>query len=278
MSHFTRERSDQDWYRGLKVPQTVIRNIDEKTRKAVSGTAGSYSPSSAIVVGGAGLELQCGAQLSNSAKVQPATGKRYIFGDDDYFKFETPVQRVLCDSPFLLQGNRTLFREALSVVDTSSTAAQGLRTRRPGAFLRMPIRLPDGVRLSLVEVFFNITQVHAAFPATLPKARVVRIAAGGEIEQHPNPTSIALMPSGTTTFDSDGWFTMIKPTLPASYIGAVTLTLSFDAAKVPPTDTSRFAYAVEWAEESGTNSFTGNSGSFISLLRSTYYHDDLRPY
>lgn len=277
MSHFTREREDQDWYRGLKVPHTLIRNIDEKTKKAISGTGANITPSNPIILGGAGLELQCGVQLSSSAKVQPAEGKKYIFGADDYFKFETPVQRMLCDTPFLLQGNRTLFREALAVVDTSGTAATGIKTRRPGAFLRMPIRLPDGVRLSLVEVFFTITQVHAAFPTYLPKARVVRIDAGGNVEQHPSPMSVALMPSGTTTFDVDGWFTMIKPPLPASYSGGI-LTLSFDADEVDPTDTSEYGYAVEWIEESGTNSFTGTSGSLITMLRSTYYHDDLRPY
>lgn len=275
MSHYVRERADRDWYRGLKIPHTVIRNIDEKTKKAVSGTGGTYNPSSPIIIGGAGIELQCALQLSGSpgAKAQPAAGRVFRFGANDYFKHASAVSRSINDTPLLLLSNKTLFREAQPVMSVSATTAPALRTRRAGAFLRMPLRLPDGARLASVEIGYKIGQAHANVPENLPKARVVRIAATGGIEQHPLPSS--------SVFDVDGWVSVPTPASGAAYYngGALqTFTLNYIYSVVEPVNTSLYAYAVEWLEESGTNSFTNNIGSLIPYLKSTFYQDDLRPY
>lgn len=272
MTHFLRERSDADWYRGLKVPETVIRNIDEKSALAVSGTGGSYAPSSPIYLGGAGLELQGSMTLSGTAAVFPAVGKNYKFGDDDYFKFTTLRARTIVDSPQLLLSKDQLQREARPW-GTTGTVAPSLRTKRANAHLLMPIRIPDGSFLYAVEIGFKVGQTHANVPANLPRARVVRITRDGVIQQHPNPAS--------TVFDPEGWNQFPVPASGAAWYAAgvlQTMTLSYDYTVTERADTSLYAYAVEWYDEWGTNSFPNDLGTDLIYLKITVYQSDVRPY
>lgn len=273
---FTRERSDADWYRGLKVPQAVVRNIDEKTKKAVSATGGSYAPASAINIGGAGLELQAAVRIPGavSSTFYPGAGKNFIFGDDDYFENVSLVSRVIDTSPLSLLGHHNLQREARILMATAlGSTTPALRTRRAGAFVRMPLRIPDGALLSSVEIGFKVGQSHANVPATLPSARVVRLKYDGTVEQHPNPSS--------AVYEIDGWVFFPAPASGALWYngGAIqTLTLSYDYANTEEADSSLYGYAVEWREEEGGNAFADSIGNLILHLRATVYQRDLRPY
>lgn len=280
MTHFARELSDAGWYRGLKVPASVLLNIDEKTKKAVSGTGGTYTPSSAIIIGGAGLELQCGALLYGGATVFPAVGKNYQFTDDDYFRFETPLARTIDDSPLLLLGIVTSIpREAMPAIAATGTVTPSLRTRRQGATLRLPLRIPDGARLSGVDVSFKVGVAHANVPTLLPRARVVRIAASGEVTKYPHQSD--------ATADPDGWVPFARPASGAAWYAAgalQTLSLTYDATQSvqDQADRSAYDYALEWTEESGTNAFadvaSGEMGNHLVHLKLTVHLPDLRPY
>jgi hypothetical protein len=272
MSHFTRERTDAAWYRGLKIPHTVIRNIDEKTKLGVSGNGGSWAPSSAIIIGGAGLELQSDILLSGTAKAQPGTGKNFVFGDDDYFRFSASRTRIIHDSPLLTLSKETLQREARPW-SSVSTAVPSLRTKRPNARVVCPLRIPDGGRLSEIVIGFMVGQSHADVPTILPKARAIRIAADGTFTQHPYPT--------TSGHDPDGWVVPATPVSGAAWYngGAIqTLTLTYDQTLLPGADTSLYGYAVEWVEESGTNAFADDVGNHLVYFKTTVYVDDMRPY
>jgi hypothetical protein len=272
MSNFARERLDSAWYRGLQIPQAVLLNIDEKTKKAVSGTGGTWAPSSAINLGGAGLELQCGMQLT-LATAAPSSGNAFRFGDDDYFNHAALVSRTIDDSPLQILAHHTLGREARPWAAVATTTTPALRTKRAGAFLRIPIRIPDGSRLSTVAISFKVGQSHANVPATLPSARVVRMSADGLIEQYPN--------AATTLYEPEGW---VSPALPVSGVawyaaGALqTLTLTYSYLLAPVADTSVYSYAVEWREEEGTGAFTDAVGNYLVHLKQTVYSADLRPY
>lgn len=277
MTHYTRERSDQDWYRGLRVPHTVIRNIDEKTKKAVSGTGGTYAPSTSITIGGAGLELQCSMQLSGSpgAQAKPAAGKVFRFGAADYFKNEASVLRTLVDSPLLMGlGHQAMQREARPWFESTGTNPPCIRTRRKRALVRMPLRLPDGAILSSVEIGFKVGVAHANAPVILPRARVVRITVDGVIEPYPHWLS--------SFTDPEGWVVLATPVSGAAYYNGgagQTLTLTFDTTQGDVVDTSTYGYAVEWKEESGgSTSFADASGNYIVYLKSSFYQNDLRPY
>lgn len=272
MSRFSRELSDAGWYRGLKIPASVIRNIDEKTKKAISETGGTWSPSAPIILGGEGLELQCALQLTN-ATANPGAGYYFIFGDDDYFQNEALVSRTIDDSPQLMSGSFSGGREFVAYCN-DSTGAASMMARHPGARGRFPLRIPDGSYLAAVAISFRVGTAHANVPATLPKARVVRIAADGTITPHPDCTN---------DVERDGW---LSPALPASGVlwyaaGAIqTLTLNFDYTITDQADTSTYAYALEWIEEDGTNAFnpTNDEGNHVVHLCTTVYQPDLRPY
>lgn len=273
MSHFVRERNERAWYRGLKIPHTVFRGIDEKTKKAVSGSGGTYAPGTPIIIGGEGLELQCLLQLAGApiAYAKPGAGKVFRFGDDDYFTNDALVSRKINDSPLLILGNHSLQREARAVGLVAGFP--GLQTKHPGAFLRLPLRLPDGARLSQVVVSFRVGQSHANVPDYLPKARVVRIAPEGTITQYPEQT--------TSGRDVNGWVPLATPGSGALYYAAgasQTITLTFDHLAQDPTSTAAYGYALEWTEESGSNTFADSVGNYLDYIETTFYQADLRPY
>lgn len=275
MTRFARERTDAQWYRGLKIPETVIRNIDEKTKLAVSGSGGSWAPTNPIILEGEGLELQCALQLEGgtTALAKPGTGSAFIFGDDDYFRFTTRRTRIIHDSPFLRMGKESYQREARPWGNVLSSIPPSIRCRRANAHLIFPLRIPDGSYLASVEIGFYVGQSHANVPSVLPHARIIRIDTGGVYEQHPNPT--------TSVRDREGW---VYPTTPVSgaawYNGGAmqALTLTFDHAAMDPADTSVYAYGVEWYDESGTNAYTDDIGTHLVYFKTTVYQEDLRPY
>lgn len=282
MANFTRERSDRDWYRGLKVPQAVIRNIDEKTKKAVSGTGGTYNPSSLLTIGGAGLELQ-GTLRMTAGKAQPTV---FRFGDDDYFKHREPVVRTIVETCAVLLQNQ-IPREFANDSTVTMTTQPFVLTRRLGSFLRIPLRIPDGVRFERVTLSFAIGVAHANVPANLPKIRVVRIKSDGTIEKYPGDMSI--MVPFSLPVDTDGWLTMPRPASGALYFNggaAQTLTLVFNPYTDEIIDTTKYAYALEYVDEWGANSFNDMSGGTAIALQSNklftlamkVHHYDLRPY
>lgn len=282
MANFTREREDRDWYRGLKVPASVIRNIDEKTKKAVSGSGGTWNPSSAIVLGGAGLELQCGLQLSGTATVAPAGDARFVFDDDDYFVIDGGVGAYTADSFLELMGGPSSIPFEVhgleDYVPASDGAARQLITRRNGAMVRCPLKLPNGYVLAYVLVYFQVGTAHANVPAYMPRCRVVRIDASGVIEPVPGDTSNA---------DADGWVSVARPATGADWYNSGNTQYHQHAfANAEPVDTSLYSYAVEWVDESGTNAFedfnTGAAmldvGTRLIQVGTTGTVSDLRPY
>lgn len=276
MSHFTRERNDAGYYRGYVGAggelATVLRNIDEKSKKAISGTGGTWAPSSAIIIGGAGMQLQCGMQLTN-ATANPGAGKAFRFGDDDYFQFDAPVARTIDDSPLAICGVFTLQREARAWMEVASTITPALRTKHAGARLMLPLRIPDGSRLGTLQVAFKVGQSHANVPVALPTARVVRCAADGTIDQYPNNT--------TATRSPDGWVSPARPASGALWYAAGALQafdITFDEVAGERADTSTYGYAVQWRDESGTDAFADDVGNYLVHLKLTVYQPDLRPY
>lgn len=282
MANFVRERSDRDWYRGLKIPHTVIRNIDEKTKKAVSGTGGNYNPSSLLTIGGAGLELQ-GTLNMLLGKAQPTV---FRFGDDDYFKHRRPVIRTIVESCTVLLAN-IIPRECGNDSTVTMANQPFILTRRNAAFLRFPLRIPNGTRLEQVLLSFAVGVAHANVPANLPKIRVVRISRDGTIEKFAGDTSI--MSSFALSVDSDGWLIMNRPASGAAYFNAgnpQTLSITFNPVIDEIIDTTQYAYALEFVDEWGANSYNDmNGGTAIAVqanklftISMKVHHYDLRPY
>lgn len=274
MAHYVRERSDQDWYLGLAVPPVVIRNIDEKSKKALSSTGGTYAPSSPIIIGGEGLELQCGALLSGGATAFPGVGKSYIFGDDDYFRYPTPIARQITDSVLnLCPEPHTWGRETRALAAPTLALTPCLQSKRPRGLITIPTRFPDGVRPSAVSISYNVPFAHANVPQFLPSLRFVRISADGIITPHPNLTNGTLEP--------DGWVTINRPLTGLAYVSSgfmQGITLTFDTALVPRIDRTTYDYAVQWRDEGGDNAYTLKQWNQLFFLHLNFLSDELRPY
>jgi hypothetical protein len=273
MTHFLRELPDAGYFVGQSVPSSLVRNIDEKTRKAFSSTGGTYAPSSPIIIGGAGLELQCGIVIGDAAAVAPGVGQNYVFGDDDYFQFSSPVTRVIDDSPLQLLSNvRTNPRDIRAILTEDDTDTPAMQTRRAGALVRFALRIPNGARLVEVEIGYKIGQVHAGLPQNMPAARVVRIDCDGIDTPYPDQTNLNREPEGWIPTDAAAYF----DGLGAFFGDFHTFALTF--APVVRADRSIYDYALEWREESGTGAFADDIGNIISHARLTVLIEDLQPY
>lgn len=284
MANFERERTDQDWYRGLKIPHTVIRNIDEKTRQAVAESGGTWDPTGPIVLGGAGLELQATMRLSGGSVAFPGPSSRFRFGDDDYFRHEAPVSRVIRDPSTLgIVGahlpRRLKMTLPLPTVDASTTSPM-VQVVRTGQRVRIPLRIPDGSKLDRVDIYFIVGATHANVPVNMPRARVVRIRhVDGVLEPYPDQITVGA--------DPDGWVVMERPASGAAWTNSGNARyfvpiLEYLVSAGEPADWSRYAYALEWTEESGANAFddvsAGEYGTIFVQAEITVWSDDLRPY
>lgn len=286
MARFDRERSDADWYLGLPVPAVVLRNIDEKTKKAVAETGGSWAPTTPIQIAGAGMEFQCSVRFEGSGVLVPAAGKVFRFGADDYFTHDPihalsathgpGIKRDRVNSFLnLLTRLSSLPREATAAVGADDTAQPAMLTRRPGAFIRFPLLLPDGARLESVNINFRVGQAHAEPPELMPRARVVRIDRDGVVT--PYPLLLALMNAS-----ADGWLTPTDLVTGAQWYNSGLQknfpTFLFDPLNGPRADRSIYDYALEWHEERGANTFTNGAGNYLMNMIVRYWMADLRPY
>lgn len=270
MANFTRERTDADWHRGLKVPHLVIRNIDEKTKKAVSGSGGTYNLSGATIdIGGAGIELQSALRLSGGAVAIPSGSKVFRFGDDDYFKHGVAQSRSIQVSPLQLiagdQVPRTWYIQDLTNVGVNPAPT----FRRARAIGRFPVPIPDGAILTTLTIVFAVSQSHANVPQLMPAARVIRIDANGDITKLPL--------SVDSNEDPDGWRAVERPASGAAWYNSgndQSFTRGYSGAG-EPADSSRYGYFLEWREEAGSSSAPGTR---ISRFSMTVLQRDLRPY
>ena len=271
MAHFTRELTDAAWYHYRTVDATILRNIDEKTKKAISGSGGTYTPTAAIIIGGDGIELQCKAVVGSGAVAQPGAGKFFIFGDDDYFTHSTPTARIIRQNVLEnLSGYASFQGEAQPWMDNVLTVVPSLRFMRQAGFVRIPLRLPDGAILTQVTIGFKVGQSHANVPQHLPRARIVRVLKDGTIEPLPNPTD----PS-----DFNGWHSPDTPASGAAWYNAGALqTLTFDYGGNEKIDTDTYGYALEFKEEHGTNAYTDENGNILVYIEFNVTLADLRPY
>jgi hypothetical protein len=268
MAHFTRELSDAGWYRGLKVPQTVIRNIDEKTKKAVSGTGGTYNPAAAIIIGGAGIELQSQLSVGSSAAF-PGAGKNFIFGDNDFFQYESPVTKVVT-TPSAVVSYWTTPRQFLYRYSENLAQKPALQSRQPGASMRFPLRIPNGSVLSSVSLKLIVGTSHTNPPQYMPRMRIVRVTAAGVVEKHPNVS--------TASADADGWVQFTRPATGTLWVNSGnpnTLTIEFSTLSMLRSDVSTYGYHAEYRDEYGTDAKAGN---VILGFDASVLIQDIRPY
>ena len=269
MAHHTRELSDENW---LIAPldATVIRNLDEKTKKNVSGVGGGlYEPTAPIAIGGAGMRLlgPYNQLTGASSSIETGPNKHIVHArldGDDYIALDpdhpdtlraltTNVGPVGCDFAFVVQDN--LF------------GSPGVTTRRTGvAFWSAPIRVHNKGRLLSFDLSWAVTQSHASVPASRPQFRVVRVDRKGKVE----PLRIA------SDTDPNGFILLGDPTSGAAYSASTNpqfANYAVNQTALAKVDTSQYVYHAEFVEESGTNSFTSTNGNRFVFI--TANHDSV---
>lgn len=250
MAHFQRELSDAAWRLGLTSGlATVLRNIDEKTRKAINGKGGAWNPSAPIVIGGAGVELLGSMTLSGGGHAQPDAGKNYTFGGDHTFLLSSRTHTIVTS---LAESSRGIplrdFR-----IDSSTF---GLAGQRPGAVAMLPLRVHDGATIqSPVTVNADLPNTYTlSSGGQAGGARIVKIGRDGS-------RTVLRSSAGSDAFAT---------TALAAGLSAISISI------VPEViDVSQFAYFVEIREAiggSGSASWT----HFMSAVAS-FTVTDLRP-
>jgi len=253
--HFNREMPETDWTTVPLAP-AVIRNIDEKTAKAINGDdGGAWTPSAPIEIDGAGMRALSAWQLTGGATIEASDAAPIEFGgdsDEDVFGYDAA------------HSGRT--RSALTHLSEVYTAAPATLTfdaayscvqaKAKGARFLAPIRVLDGATISSVSFTIRVGQAHASVPAELPRFRVLRVDEDGNAE-----------PLASGDADIDGWrYFAPKPSTGAAwYFGGNAQTFTYACNQNSEVDLSRYAYFAEVIEEQGNGAMTTPGNRFVSL-------------
>lgn len=271
MAHFTRTLPDATWINGYTPTGANLDSLDGKTVKAINGDGGgSWSPATAITIGGAGVRM-VGATLGmNAGNVLPAAGKKIRFGNSDYFKKAYAVSHMVALSDAIHQQDyRGQWRISTLLTDS------GVQSMRAGVKLRQQIRVHDGAALYLARFYYRIYATHVSIPSQLPQFRVFRVGMTGVEE--PMASGAGIGPAG--------WVTLTTPANVAAYNagsgggGSAVQSFDYTVNANNVVDISKYRYYVEIIEEAGSGAWTtigggaqGNDYSHV-LLGSTSITD-----
>lgn len=297
-----RINSDLFYVDGVPIPASYFQTIDTRQTAGLDGDAGggTWNPSSAIQVGGAGM-WACGPWTfappsSSTVQVVLTSTHPLTHGDSDYIllgsghalsqrfvQTELSLGKDASGCPTLqtytqLGGGQTAavmgptaVMSPIPPTNTTgfTTGSYGLANcpiatypYRPGGRIVAPLSVHHGAQIGYVTFFFTISSAHSAQPENLPQFRVHKVDITGK-----------LTPLNSTTTNGSGFLEMAWPGSVASYKTTTSYTYTCDGGTV--IDTSTYSYFVEVIDESGTNSTTGNiftaADAFYTLIQ------DMRP-
>lgn len=247
---------------GRVLPASFYQALDTAQSNAVNGqTGGSWSPTSTIAIGGAGLWLAGPSQVSGGATIQTPFGSG------------VRITHAADDTPELAPGHVLSFRYvptsilasarvigvtrgfgSVGIVNqgpTSSLQANGLGKR-----ILCPLRVHHGATLSLVELTMTMA-THTVAPLLPISWRVYAVDAFGTII--PLNTNLAVVrQGGWLPFPSTAWATS----------GVHTVFYQTDPLAGVEVDAENFGYMVEILDENGPGAVPGN---VFTLLRAFHY-------
>lgn len=237
----------------------VIRNLDEKTKRALNGHGGGFwAPSAPIVIGGAGLEIQGGCYLLGGSSVEATNSSPIVFGSntaDDYFEL-APGHEARSQAKLLQVGDAHTPKPSDLQISTLYACVQA---RAKGARFFTPIRVVDGGTIAAVAFHFRVTESHAAVPQELPQFRVVRVDADGTVEP-------LRAPDATTDEHGRVYFGPTPASGAAWYAAGAGQSFSYACNQNNLVDVARFAYFAEITEESGASAWVSTGTVFTATI------------
>ena len=260
MAHFVRTQPDATWKRGYLTLGSDLRAIDQKTADALNGDeGGSWSPSTPIVIGGAGVGV-CGLwTMGGGARVRTVgtSLSRIVFGKlttDDAFLIDpghAGYNRVLLT--YFSHGRSDTPKYAF----LESTLAT-IRTDLAGTYVTSPLRVHDRSIVTDVTILFVVGTAHANVPEYLPRFRIARVSATGVVE--------SLRASDATT-DADGFqFFAPRPSTGALwYAGGGAQQFVYTCNQKNVVDLENYHYILELQDERGADAYAPTNGNvFLS--------------
>lgn len=247
-----------------------IRALDENTKKLLNGDeGGSWSPSSPIVIGGAGLRILgrgaiTGPGLAGALGViaSPSAPVRHgRLEADDYIWFTEVRTYTVSALVMAAAGDHALVMQNVSV--------GGAETRAHSSRWLSSLRVHDGATLSKVRCAWIVTENHSNVPEARPKMRVVRVSATGQ----PEPLRF-----GADT-DSEGFIFMGSAASASAYNASndpQVAEYEINVSQRATIDTSRFRYYAEFIEESGAGAFTEGTSNGNHYYALTAVHTNVR--
>lgn len=254
MPNFTRELPDEDWYVGRRPGvSTALRNMDEKSTKAANGHGGStHAPTATITVIGKGFG--CAGLWTFEGAFTTGAGLYIEHGAGHAADF---LRLDVVNHP---GRNREQFVRPLpcavdTVGGTLGTANDPTHatTRFPGAQVLFPIDPHDGSRFRSCRLRFRIPQTVRTSVPNVPKFRVIRVDMDGNVE--------ALHTSRSGNYLDGGYLPVPQVyDTEITYVdgGLAQDSQIYDANQNDVVDRSKYAYFVDFVEESGAGTFSPN--------------------
>lgn len=195
MSNFERTQSDGVWINGYVVPRADFEDLDRKQFEAVNGDrGGAYSPSSAIRVGGSGL------QVTGPTVVTGRGGPGSIVVSAGFLRLmgaEWPrldaghpgrERRIVCSTLPRLATPRFMWATRLDTPAGIQSVALGLDLgdpdkASPSPTCLVPLRVHDGARLASATFTFRVSKRsrRSPGPAVPPRFRVIAVSLDGDV-------------------------------------------------------------------------------------------------
>lgn len=262
MAHLVRILTDAALKRGLVVTGQNLADIDQNTVLGINGDGGgTWSPAAAVEINGAKIPnggpcvTVAGPWTISGAGVTVTTASNkfitFAKGDaTDYFGFAVAHPNAAPSVFVDFQGGDS------SLAHQVFWLTAGLIAIAPGARFFTPLPVYVGApKIDSVTVDFNVSSTHANVPQTLPRMRVIAVAADGTVTPLRAPDA---------TTDTDGFQAFPTPASGAAwYALGVLQSWVYTCNVALPVDDAHL-YFVEFIEESGANSWTVSGTNFRS--------------
>lgn len=275
MAHLNRIWTDSILVRGY-ITGVELRDLDVNTYKAVDGDGGSWTPSSPIEIGGAGMVAAGRGWIMFGAGAVATTGvgapiefdKGYA---DDYFGFGdantmrtpscvTELGHPVVNSPYSFNGFNisntprwNTVKSYFAYVRIPSNSA----TDTPIQFV-CPINVYNGAYIDTATLRFTVGYVHSNVPQNLPKIRIIAVDEEG---------NILVLRNADSTTDPDGYQPIGAPVSGSAwYNSGAEQTFNYVCNVSHKIDVSKYSYYVDVIEENGNDVFIAGSGNTYHSL------------
>jgi len=248
MAHHARTRADADWVNLRNLLPAELRDADQKTFLSLNGhEGGNWSPSSPIVIGGAGVECRTNFLLQGGSVLQTlaGSGNRITLADGDYpvlIPAHTEATRTLRTG---LVDGFTWFEQWRP--DNGTVGFESLFTFVPeGNQAIFPLRVHHNANFASCTITFAVTVSHSTVPG-MPKFRVTKCDVNGAIT--------ALKTTADAGYSS---FTPTPASGAAWYNSGIAKTFLYTCDANQVVDVENFTYWLEVKDEYGFFASAGN--------------------